>query len=189
MAFGSKYFGWLAGMAIVLAGGWFLLPEGYHTLIQWMAPLMGNYVRPALVMVNILLVNPLTNPLMFVLWIAAGFVGGVMAGTKKGAFVVGLFIWIFCLGLAFFMVIQLFLGGLSLGTFPPLPPGSSIVDILSIPIIQDVIGGILPLIAGFSGGGMPNLFAMVVPLLVWVFIPVISAIVAGMVGATIRPKE
>ena len=191
MAFGSKYFGWLAAMVIVLAGGWFLLPVGYETLIQWMAPLMGMYVRPTLVMVNILLVNPLTNPVMAGIWIGAGFIGGIMAGTKKGAFVVGFVAWIFCIGIAGFCVIQMFMSGISLGTFPPIPPGTSLVDILSIPVIQDVIGGIMPMIAGFAGGGggLTDIFSMVLPLLVWFFVPVVLAVVGGIVGAVVRPKE
>lgn len=190
MAFGSKYFGWLAAMAIVLLGGWFLLPVGYETLIQWMAPQMGMYVRPTLVMVNILLVNPLTNPVMAGIWIGAGFIGGIMAGTKKGAFVVGFVAWIFCIGIAAFCVFQMFMSGISLGTFPPIPPGSSLVDILSIPVIQDVIGGIVPMIAGFAGGGgLTDIFSMILPLLVWFFVPVVLAVVGGIVGAVVRPKE
>lgn len=191
MAFGSKYFGWLAAMAIVLLGGWFLLPAGYETLIQWMAPQMGMYVRPTLVMVNILLVNPLTNPVMAGIWIGAGFIGGIMAGTKKGAFVVGFVAWIFCIGIAGFCLIQMFMGGISIGTIPPIPPGTSLVDILSIPVIQDVIGGIVPMIAGFAGGGggLTDIFSMVLPLLVWFFVPVVLAVVGGIVGAVVRPKE
>ncbi len=191
MAFGSKYFGWLTAMGIVLAGGWFLLPAGYETLIQWMAPQMGMYVRPTLVMVNILLVNPLTNPVMAGIWIGAGFIGGVMAGTKKGAFVVAFVAWIFCIGIAGFCLIQMFMGGVSIGTIPPIPPGTSLVDILSIPVIQDVIGGIVPMIAGFAGGGggLTDIFSMIVPLLVWFFVPVVLAVIGGIVGAIVRPKE
>jgi len=188
MAFGSKYFGWLSAMAIVLAAGWFLLPVGYNTLIQWMAPQLGNYVRPTLVMVNILLVNPLTNIVMVRIWGAAGFVGGILAGTKKGAFVVGFMTWFFCLGLAGFCVIQMFISGLNLGNIPPLPPGSSIVDVLSIPLIKDVIGGILPMIAGISGGGL-DIFSMIMPLVLWVVVPIVVVIVAAIIGAMVRPKE
>jgi hypothetical protein len=188
MAFGSKYFGWLSAMAIVLAAGWFLLPAGYNTLIQWMAPQLGNYVRPTLVMVNILLVNPLTNIVMVGIWGAAGFVGGLLAGTKKGAFVVGFMTWLFCVGLAGFCVIQMFISGFNLGNIPPLPPGSSIVDVLSIPIIKDVIGGILPMIAGISGGGL-DILSMIVPLVLWVVVPIVVVIVAGIIGAMVRPKE
>ena len=188
MAFGSKYFGWLSAMAIVLAGGWFLLPAGYNTLIQWMAPQLGNYVRPTLVMVNILLVNPLTNITMIAIWGVAGFLGGMLAGTKKGAFVVGFMTWLFCLGIAAFCVVQMLFSGFNLGTLPPIPPGSSIVDILGIPLIQDVIGGILPMIAGIAGGGM-DIFSMILPLVMWVVVPIVVVIVAGIIGAMVRPKE
>ncbi len=186
--FGSKYFGWLAALGIVLAGGWFLLPKGYNTLIQWLAPQLGNYTRPTLVMVNALLVNPLINMTMFVIWVVAGFVGGVIAGTKKGGFAVGLFTWICCLGIAGFSLWQMVLSGFNLSTFPPLAPGSSIIDLLGIPLVQSVIGDLLPLIAGM-GTGMMNPMVLIMPLIIWLLIPVVTVCVAGIIGAMVRPKE
>ena len=101
---------------------------------------------------------------------------------------VGFMTWLFCIGLAGFCVVQMFMSGLDLGSIPPIPPGSSIVDILGIPLIQDVIGGILPMISGMTGGGL-DIFSMILPLVMWVVVPIVVVIVAGIVGAMVRPKE
>ncbi|NHJ14309.1 MAG: hypothetical protein EAX95_11570 [Candidatus Thorarchaeota archaeon] len=125
---------------------------------------------------------------MFAIWAAAGFVGGVIAGTKKGAFVVGLVTWLSCLGILIFSVVQLFQAGLDFGSIPPLPPGSSILDVLGIPLVQSAIGELLPLIGGMSGGSF-DIFALLLPIITWFLVPVITIIVAGILGAMVRPKE
>ena len=186
-SFSSKYFGWLFALLIVLLGGWFLLPEGYNDAIAILAPSMGNFVRPTMVMVNLLLVNPMNSFLMVIVWAGAGFIGGVMAGTKKGAFVVGLMVWLACLGVAALCVFLILQGSLSLGTLV-IPPGSSLIDLLGIPLIQGAIDQILPLIAGIGGGGF-NIMALIMPLVIWLFTPIIVVIVAAILGAVVRPKE
>ena len=174
---------------IVLLGGWFLLPEGYNDAIAILAPSLGNYVRPTMVMVNLILVNPMNSFTMVALWLGAGFIGGVMAGTKKGAFVVGLMVWLACLGIIVFCLFLLFQTGLNLGTLI-IPPGSSLVDILSIPLIQSAIDQILPMISGLGGGfDMSSIMTLLLPLLIWFLTPIIIVIVGGIIGAVVRPKE
>ena len=190
MAFGSKYFGWIATLGIVLAAGWFLLPSGYETLILWLSHQLGNYVRPSMVLVNIILVNPLNNLMMVAIWGIAGFIGGVLAGTKKGAFVVALFAWITTLLLLAFSVFQLISAGLNLGSLPPIPPGTSLAEVLGIPLVQSLIGELLTLIGGFGGGmGGLDIIAIITPVVIWIVTPLIVVIVAGIIGATVRPKE
>ncbi|MFW9907626.1 MAG: hypothetical protein ACFFEF_03550 [Candidatus Thorarchaeota archaeon] len=190
MGFGSKYFGWLATVLIILAASWFLLPAGYETLILWLSPQLGNYVRPAMVLVSAVLVNPLNNLLMVAIWGIAGFIGGVIAGTKKGAFVVGFFAWFTVMLLLAFSVFQLITAGLNLGSLPPLPPGTSLADVLGIPIVQSLIGELLTLIGGLGGGGgMPNIFTIITPLIIWFVTPIIVVIVTAIIGAAVRPKE
>ena len=191
MAFGSKYFGWLLAMIIVLAAGWFLLPAGYETLVLWLAPELGNWIRPTLVLVNIMLVDVFTNWLMVAIWGIAGFIGGALAGTKKGGFVVGLFTWLSGLLLLVFSVYQLlFVDGLNMGSIPPIPPGSSLVDVLGIPLVQSMIGEILGLIGGFGGGGGGlDIMAILTPIIIWFITPVIVVIVAGIIGGAVRSKE
>jgi len=139
-------------------------------------------------MVNLILVNPMSNFTMIAIWAGAGFVGGIMAGTKKGAFVVGLMTWLSCLVLIALCVYLIFQAGLALSSFV-VPPGSSIVDILGIPLIQGMIDQILPLLSGISGFDMSSLLTLLTPLLIWFFTPVIVVIVAAIVGAVVRPKE
>jgi len=189
MAFGSKYFGWLLALVIVLAAGWFLLPAGYETLILWLAPELGNWIRPTLVLVNLMLVDVFTNWMMVAIWGIAGFIGGVLAGTKKGGFVVGLFAWLSSLLLLVFSVFQLFTSGLNLGSLPPMPPDASLVDVLGIPLVQSAIGEILGLIGGFGGGGGLDIMAILTPIIIWFVTPLIIVIVAGIIGGAVRPKE
>jgi hypothetical protein len=181
-------------LIIVILGGWFLLPEGYNDAINILAPHLGNFVRPTLVMVNLLLVNPMNSFTMIAVWAGAGLVGGMMAGTKKGAFVVGLMVWFACLGIAALCVFLIITGDFSLSSIV-IPPGTSLIDLLGIPIIQDVIDQILPMVAGLFGGGGGASFdpsmilAILSPVLLWLITPIIIVILAGMLGATIRPKE
>jgi len=147
-------------------------------------------LRPTLVLVNLILVNPMSNFTMIAIWAAAGFVGGVMAGTKKGAFVVGLMTWLSCLALIALCAYLIFQSGIAFGSFV-VPPGSSLVDILGIPLIQGMIDQIMPLLSGIGGMGFDigSLMTLLTPLLIWFFTPVIVVIVAAIVGAVVRPKE
>jgi amino acid transporter len=111
-----------------------------------------------------------------------------MTGTKKGAFVVGLMTWLSCLVLIALCVYLIFQAGITLGSFI-VPPGSSIVDILGIPLIQGMIDQILPLLSGIGGFDLSSLLTLLTPLLIWFFTPVIVVIVAAIVGAVVRPKE
>ena len=113
-----------------------------------------------------------------------------MAGTKKGAFVVGLMTWLSCLALIALCVYLIFQAGISMGSFV-VPPGSSLVDILGIPLIQGMIDQIMPLLSGIGGMGfdVSSIMTLLTPLLLWFFTPVIVVIVAAIVGAVVRPKE
>lgn len=160
---------------------------GYETLIAWLGPQFGNYLRPTMVMVNALLVNPLNNLTMVAIWAIAGLLGGMIAGKKAGAFVVGLVSWLSCFAVLAFCVVQLFLGGLDLGSLPPVPPGESLVYVLSVPLVQSAVGSLLGLISG--SGGTPDFASLIVPVLVWFFVPLIIVTVAAIIGGTIRKKE
>ncbi|RLI54136.1 MAG: hypothetical protein DRO87_10610 [Candidatus Thorarchaeota archaeon] len=142
-----------------------------------------------MVMVNLLLVNPMTNITMVVLWAGAGFVGGMIAGTKKGAFVVGLITWLSSLGIVVLCFYLLIIGGIDLGTIPNIPPGESLINLLSIPIFQDMLGQLLPLLSGMGGGETPDFTALLMPVAIWIVVPIVIVIIAGMIGATVRPKE
>ncbi|MCK5302389.1 MAG: hypothetical protein KAJ96_04535 [Candidatus Thorarchaeota archaeon] len=191
--FSSKYFGWLASLLVVLAAGWFLLPTGYVTLVEWLAPVMGNYVRPTFVMVNILVVNPLGNLLMVAIWIIAGLVGGIMAGTKKGGILIAFLTWFSCIGIGIFCLIQFLLpvmeGTIAL-SMPPIPPGTSLADVLSIPLVQSFVSDLPGLLASIAGGGSgPDVVGLAMSVAVYVLSPLIIAIIGGIVGAILRPKE
>jgi hypothetical protein len=140
-----------------------------------------------MVMVNSMLVNPLNNLTMVAVWAVAGLVGGMIAGKKAGAFVVGLLTWLCFLGMTAFCAFELIMSGFSFGSLPPIPPGQSLVYILSIPLVQSAVGSLLGLISG--SGGSINFTAIIMPVLVWFLTPLIVVTVAAIIGATIRKKE
>ncbi|MGY5852172.1 MAG: hypothetical protein RTU92_01240 [Candidatus Thorarchaeota archaeon] len=149
-------------------------------------------MRPTAVMLNLLIVDPMNNPISLALWAVAGLIGGVMAGTKKGGFVVGLCVWLSCLGIMGFSIFMMFQDGFAL-SIPAMPPGYSITDLLSIPIVQTLIATLIPMLTGLGGGGGGDITALimsvVVPLIIYFLIPVITIIVVAIIGASIRPKE
>jgi hypothetical protein len=156
-------------------------------IVLWLAPQFGNYVRPTAVLVNALLVNPLNNLMMVAIWAVAGFVGGVIAGTKAGAFVVGFVTWLTCIVLLVFCVIQIVMGGIDLGTIPPIPQGESLTSILSIPLVQSAITQALSFISG--SGGTPDITALLLPFIIYILVPVVIVIITGIIGAIVRPKR
>ena len=111
-----------------------------------------------------------------------------MAGTKKGAFVVGLMTWLSCLGLIVLCAYLLLQGGIVLGEIV-IPPGESIAYVLSIPLISGAIEQILPLVTGLGGGGTLDFMALLTPLIIWFLTPVIIVIIAAILGAVVRKKE
>jgi hypothetical protein len=139
-------------------------------------------------MVNLMLVNPMNNITVVLIWAGAGLIGGMMAGTKAGGFVVGFMTWLSCLGLIMLCVYLIFQSGIALGSFV-VPPGSSLTDILSIPLIQGMIDQFLPLITGLGGGGGLDITALLTPLIIWFLSPLIVVLIFGVVGGAVRKKE
>ena len=195
ISYGSKYFGWLVALIIMFIGGWFLLPAAYETLIMITLPQLGIWIKPILVMVNLLIVNPLTNPIAFILWIAAGFIGGVIAGTKKGGVVVGIVAWLSCLLIVVFSGFMILQSGADLGAIfnITVPPGYSLADLLGIPILQDVANYLILPMLGLTGGGggfgFDMILQLLLPLIIFFFVPVFTVCIAAVIGAAVRPRE
>ncbi len=179
-------------LLIVLAGGWYLLPPGYETIVEWLGPFIGNYLRPSLVLVNLLFVHPLASIMFVALWAGAGFVGGVIAGTKKGAVVVGISTWLSCLLILAFCAWQIMQSGVDLSGIPPPPPGVSVTDILGLPIAQFLVTTVVTMMAGGGGGpppmeeALPSLLMGIAPFLLT---PIVTVCVAAVLGAVVRPRE
>ena len=176
-------------------GGWFLLPAAYETLIMVTLPQLGIWIKPILVMLNLLIVNPLSNPIAFILWIAAGFIGGVIAGTKKGGVVVGIVAWLSCLLIVIFSGFMILQSGAGIGDIfnITVPPGYSLADLLGIPILQDVANYLILPMLGLTGGGggfgFDMILQLLLPLIIFFFVPVFTVCIAAVIGAAVRPRE
>jgi hypothetical protein len=144
-------------------------------------------------MVNILIVNPLGNLLMVAIWAIAGLLGGIMSGTKKGGVLVAFMTWLSCIAIGAFCLIQFLMpimdGSIAM-SMPPIPPGTSLADILSIPIVQSFISDLPGLLSSMGGSGSgPDITGLVMSVALYVISPLVIVIIGGIVGAILRPKE
>lgn len=138
--------------------------SGYYSgLIDWVGPLFGPQIIYAMGFLFLFFGNPLSYPLLLVMWI---FIGVLVAiGSRKGLRSAGAAISVFFIGLSFFgivaasMIIPLISGSTlsltSLTSFPPPPPGVSITAVLSAPVISAVVSILSSLLSGFSLPGLP----------------------------------
>ena len=75
-------------------------------------------------------------------------------------------------------------------SMPPIPPGTSLADVLSIPLVQSFVSDLPGLLASMAGGGSgPDVVGLAMSVAVYVLSPLIIAIIGGIVGAILRPKE
>ena len=116
-----------------------------------------------------------------------------MSGTKKGGILIAFLTWFSCIAIGAFCMIQLLMpimDGTVVMSMPPIPPGTSLADVLSIPLVQSFISDLPGLIASMSGGGSgPDFVGLAMSVAVYVISPLIIAIIGGIVGAVLRPKE
>ncbi len=187
----SKLFGWLIANFTILAAAWYTLPIGFNMVVEWLAPYTNDYLRPTLVLVYAIFVDPIGYPLMAGVWAGALFIGGLIAGTKKGAVAVAFITFLTNLGLLAFSAYNLFkyllAGGFSLTNIPPFPEGFSIAEVLASPVIGNVVDAFLTI--GGTGGTSTGLQTLLVSIAIMLVVPLIIGIIAGIIGASIRPKE
>ncbi len=115
-----------------------------------------------------------------------------MSGTKKGGILIAFMTWFSCIAIGAFCLIQFLMpileGTISI-SMPPIPPGTSLADILSIPLVQSFVSDLPGLLSSIGGGSGPDIVGLVMSVAVYVLSPLIIAIIGGIVGAVLRPKE
>jgi hypothetical protein len=116
-----------------------------------------------------------------------------MSGTKKGGVLIAFMTWLSCIAIGAFCLIQFLmpiLDGSITMSMPPIPPGTSLADILSIPIVQSFISDLPGLLSSMGGGGSgPDITGLVMSVALYVISPLVIVIIGGIVGAILRPKE
>lgn len=155
----------IAGFIAICIISFYFLSVPYNALINWIGPLAGPEIIYALGFLFLFFGNPLYNPAILGSWILLGFV--VAAGSRRGLRSVGAAVSLFFLALLFFgtvvsaMLLPIVTGtsgiSTSLSHFPPVPPGTSLAGITSLP----VIGGLLTVVESFIQN--LNIFGSAVP--------------------------
>ena len=195
----GKGLGSLAAFVISFALLFNRLPQSYERIIGWLAPVFGKILRVTFTSLYLLMGDPLTDYYLLGAWAAAAFIGGFLAKKIGSGILAALSAYVYnfpILGYCVFKIFESFgsLGGFGefegeFGGLPPLPPDTSFADLLSAPIISDVVGAF---ISGMASGGTPDLNALI-SLAVSIILPkilknVILIAVCGALGGYIRSK-
>lgn len=189
----GKSLGSLAAFAISFALTFNKLPEAYEKIIAWLAPVLGKILRVTFSSLYLLFGDPLTDYYLLITWIVAAFIGGIVARKMSSGIIAAISAYLYNFALLGFCAFELFqsfgtLGGFE--TLPPFPPGTSIADLLTAPLI----GGIISTLIGgmISGGGTQDLNA-IASLIMSIILPklaknLILVAIFGAIGGYIRSK-
>jgi len=199
----EKYFGWLTGTGLLLFFSIVSFPQNFQVVVNWFGPMLGQNLMPVL-MLSYILFAPATKyfPILMA-HIVSGFVCGAVGrgGIKRSillAFLVFLTLFLFIGANIYPMIIRVFSSSESL-RLPNLPPGASISDLLSLPLVSDYLPSILEnLFSGASGGmgfGLGGLFGnvgtvtqLIINLIINPVIFCVSSVVGGLTVSKILPR-
>ncbi|MEM3675954.1 MAG: hypothetical protein QXV22_02735, partial [Thermoplasmataceae archaeon] len=139
----------ILGVIAVAGFSYYILSSYYSTLIDWLGPVFGYKMVMFFGLLFLYFGNPLQFPTLFAVWVLTGLV--VAAGSRRGLRSVGSASSVFFLVFGFFLLlifsfifssssgsglsISPLSTGLNITSLPPPPPGSSIGQILSAPVI------------------------------------------------------
>ena len=138
----GRYIGWAAAYLLILYVGYTQLPTGLRGVSDWLSPVLGVHFNTLIVAVYLIFTNPLTYPPVFMLWVTAGLLGGIIAGGKVGrGFMVGLAVFLSTLGAMGLAALSIFRGVTSGGfpSIPPPPPGFSLIAAATGPVATDLL--------------------------------------------------
>ena len=148
----KKWIALIAGTFLTFILSYMLIPSGFTTIINWIGPVFGTSIHIFLSMLYILLADPLTFTVLFVMWAAIGLAIGFIVRKKIGSAVVAFSVYSLMyviMGLSLFGVFRI-VQGLSttlsnlnnptaiLTVIPPPPPGTTLTSILNAPVISDI---------------------------------------------------
>ena len=138
----GRYIGWAAAYLLILFIGYTQLPTGLRGVSDWLSPVLGVHFNTLIVAVYLIFTNPLTYPPVFMLWVTAGLLGGIIAGGKVGrGFMVALAVFLSTLGAMGLAALSIFRGVTSGGfpSIPPPPPGFSLIAAATGPVASDLL--------------------------------------------------
>ena len=98
---GRKLIGLSVGFLLTISIAFFMIPVEYNSIILWLAPYFGPWLRFFLMYMFLIFANPLTFTANIAIWAVIGVVAGLFVRSLWGAIPVAIFIY----GLAFFMLV------------------------------------------------------------------------------------
>jgi hypothetical protein len=139
-----KWLGWVSSLATLLALSLIIIPKGIVEVGDWLVPWVGPGLRPELYLLFLLLGPSLSYAPLLVTWILAGAVGGFFArgaarSIAAGTVTIGSLFALSQLNVLYITQSFPLTGITSLSNFPPLPQGFNIADVLSAPLVGQVL--------------------------------------------------
>ncbi|MFW9934110.1 MAG: hypothetical protein ACFFDU_01090 [Candidatus Thorarchaeota archaeon] len=204
---GRKLIGLSVGFLLTISIAFFMIPAEYNSIILWLAPYFGPWLRFLLMYVFLIFANPIHFVTNIGIWAVIGIITGLFVRSIWGAIPVVIFIF----GLAFLMliiglvamIIPLLLsggGGLDpVGMLSNIPPNVSLFDILGAPVIGPLIDSLTGGIGDLIGGGTPdpNAFlgliqgfivnTIILPAVLNFIILLVTAMIGGFIGRLLIP--
>jgi len=161
----EKYLGWLTGTGLLILFSIVLFPQGFQIVINWFGPVAGQNLTPILMIAFILLASGIKYPTVLVAYVVSGFAcGAVGRGGIKRSLLLALaayFTIFLILGANIYSTIPMFssFGSTSL---PSPPPGTSLIDLLSLPLVSDMASTLIESMFSGGQGGMQSAFLPII---------------------------
>ncbi len=149
----EKYSGWLTGTGLLLLFSVAFFPQSFQIVINWFGPVVGQNLTPILMIAFILLASGIKYPTVLVAYAVSGFAcGAVGRGGIKRSLLLALaayFTIFLILGANIYPMLTMF-SSFSSTSMPSPPPGTSLIDLLSLPLVSDMASTLIE--SMFSGG-------------------------------------
>ena len=111
--------------------------------------------------------NPLVYPIVFVTWLAAGVIVGLLARGIKPAIAAAPIVYGATLGMLGLAIANIAMkasnSGLSKGVLPPAPPGTNTATILNVPVFKQFAPFLISGLSSGSGPSIGSLASVVIP--------------------------
>lgn len=144
-----KTLAYFASIIFLFYAGLSILHPSYAALAAWMGPLLGGHVYTFFTVFTLLVMDPLGNAAVGLVWLLAGLLIGVISGKKLGGSITAFMTWFTMIPLMFASVFGMYLNVVDSGIteaqgdelfefIPVLPDQLSIKSFLDIPIFSDL---------------------------------------------------
>ncbi len=178
----EKYLGWLTGTGLLILFSVVLFPQGFQVVVNWFGPVAGQNLTPILMIAYILLASGIKYPTVLAAYAVSGFACGAVGrgGIKRSLLLAILaYLTIFLiLGANIYAIIPMF-SSFGSTSMPSPPPGTSMMDLLSLPLVSDMASTFLESI--LSGGGQGGMMGDMQSIYLTIIVTVLTSLVINFV--------